>query len=83
MDETMFADGFDEAIMGVVWESFPEGRRVVYDRSMMIEILSRTMDYEEAVEFFDFNIEGAYVGKGTPLYLEVMTKEEIKEHCDA
>jgi hypothetical protein len=26
------------------------------------------MSYEEAQEFFDFNIEGAYVGERTPMY---------------
>jgi hypothetical protein len=28
------------------------------------------MTYEEAVEYFDFNIAGSYMGEYTPLYLE-------------
>ena len=27
------------------------------------------MSYEEAVEFFEFNIEGAYMGPLTPVYV--------------
>ena len=26
------------------------------------------MDYEEAVEFFDFNVMGSYVGVQTPIW---------------
>ena len=33
------------------------------------------MSYEEAVEFFDFNVEGAYMGKGTPMYIETFDWE--------
>jgi hypothetical protein len=27
------------------------------------------MTHEEAIEFFDFNIAGAYVGEYTPIYM--------------
>lgn len=64
----MFIDGMDEAIIGyaVQWGS---PALVVYDADRIIEILSKDMGYEEAVEFFSFNIECAYVGPGTPLIL--------------
>ena len=26
------------------------------------------MEYEEAIEFFDFNIKGAWMGEGTPCF---------------
>ena len=35
------------------------------------------MTYEEAFEFFDFNIMGAWVGKKTPMFLESF---EINPH---
>jgi hypothetical protein len=28
------------------------------------------MDEEEAEEYFQFNVEGAWVGKNTPIFLE-------------
>lgn len=64
----MFIDGMDEAIVGfaVQWGS---PALVVYDAERIIEILSKDMSYEEAVEHFTFNIECAYVGPGTPLIL--------------
>jgi hypothetical protein len=33
------------------------------------------MDYDEAVEFFDFNIAAAYVGPGTPIFMEPVREE--------
>lgn len=68
-DDLLFADGFDEAILGI-------GQRfndvfVVYDRDVVLDTLVKRdgMSYEQAVEFFDFNIVGAYVGEQTPCYV--------------
>ncbi len=65
-----FAEGFDEAIAGVVWDG--ERTRVVYDTELILELLMgrSEMSYEEAVEYFDYNIAGSYMGEYTPLYLE-------------
>ena len=41
---------------------------VLYDTEKVIEILTNEMSYEEAVEYFDFNIAGSYVGEGTPSF---------------
>ena len=66
----LFAEGFNEAIAGVVWDG--ERTRVVYDTELILELLMgrSEMTYEEAVEYFDFNIAGSHMGEYTPLYLE-------------
>jgi hypothetical protein len=64
----LFADGFDEAIIGVA-ERIGMEPVVAYDIDKIIEILSRDMTEEEAIEYFDFNIIGAYVGERTPIYI--------------
>ena len=66
----LFAEGFDEAIAGVVWDG--ERTRVVYDTELILELLMgrSEMSYEEAVEYFDYNIAGSHMGEYTPLYLE-------------
>jgi len=28
------------------------------------------MEHEEALEFFDFNVDGSYVGEQTPIFVE-------------
>jgi hypothetical protein len=60
---------FDEAIIGVA-ERIGMEAVVAYDTDKIIEILSRDMTEEEAVEYFDFNIIGAYVGERTPIYIK-------------
>ena len=67
--EILFADGFDGAIEGVVWDG--ERTRVVYRMESILEILmDQGMTYDEASEYFDFNVAGSHVGVYTPLYLE-------------
>jgi hypothetical protein len=64
----LFADGFDEAIIGVA-ERIGMEPVVAYDTNKIIEILSREMTEDEAVEYFEFNILGAYVGERTPIFI--------------
>ena len=66
----LFADGYDKAIAGVVWDG--ERTRVVYKTEKILKILMDRdgMTYDEASEFFDFNVAGAYMGVYTPLYME-------------
>ena len=67
--EMLFADGYDSAIEGVVWDG--ERTRVVYRMESILEILmDQGMTYDEASEFFDFNVAGSHMGVYTPLYLE-------------
>jgi hypothetical protein len=72
--ELMFLDDqdFDTAILGVAKKT--DGNDVVvYDTVRVIQVLERDMSYEEAVEYFDFNISCAYLGPRTPIYLSSYT----------
>tara|TARA_R110000824_G_scaffold327563_1_gene514416 strand:+ start:729 stop:947 length:219 start_codon:yes stop_codon:yes gene_type:complete len=64
------ADGFDNAILGTTtsWEGVEV---MVYSVTKCLEILMERdgMSEDEAVEFFDFNVAGAYVGELTPLFV--------------
>jgi hypothetical protein len=60
------ADGFDEALIGVDTKSM----RLVYSYSKCIQILCRGMNEVEAIEYFDFNVSGAYVGEKTPIWCD-------------
>ena len=64
--EALLADGHDHAIMG-----YSTDGRVIYSLNMVIEglIEDSEMTYEDAVEFFNFNIGGAYVGEYTPIFM--------------
>lgn len=68
----MVADGFDDAIIGVT-----EDFRAVYSRQKCIEVLERDMPYEDAVDYFEFNVEGAYMGERTPLFINIFENVEV------
>lgn len=76
--EFLQADGFAEAFAGVV---YGKGRvpLVCYDRDICIDILigedkdgNVQMTKEEAEEYFSFNVEDAWVGELTPVFLKPM-----------
>lgn len=79
----MKMDGYDEAIIGTSWVWRDGGRRdvLVYSGNRILDILCERdgMDREDAMEFIDFNIEGAYVGEGTPVIVWEATPEMIEE----
>jgi hypothetical protein len=63
----------DNAIIGTTM-TYQEGERVpvfVYSGDKIISILMERdgMEWDDAMDFVDFNIEGAYTGKDTPLIL--------------
>ena len=74
----MQADGFDKAVLGIT-DGVGGQMNLVYDIEKCLKILmSRDgMDREEALEFFTFNVSGAYVGKGTPIFVWKMTLKEM------
>ena len=68
--EALLCDGFDEAIIGMA-ERINLGPVVAYDTEKIIEILMRDgMTHEEAYEYFDYNIKGAWMGEFTPIFIQ-------------
>jgi hypothetical protein len=59
---------YDEAIIGVVEKAGGESV-IAYDTQIILSILERSMPIEEAQEFFEYNILGAYMGDKTPVYI--------------
>jgi len=85
-DETFLkADGFDEAIIGTAYGTTvrdDEGPVLVYDMQKCIDILmdgAVDMTREEAIEYFDFNVLGAFVGPQTPIFVNPDEMDLIKE----
>lgn len=61
---------FDDAIVGLSYKN--SGLVAVYDSYKIIEILNREMSYEEAAEYYTYNIEGSYMGDQTPIYMTML-----------
>ena len=70
----------DKAILGTTL-TYQDGERVpvfVYSGDKIVSILINRdgMTRDEALEFVDFNIEGAYTGNETPLLVWPVIDEE-------
>jgi len=66
----LFADGFDDAILGPL-RRCGQPTLVAYSYAKAVEVLmSRDgMEYEEAVEWMECNVVGAWMGEHTPAWL--------------
>ena len=77
-NETMLVEGYDDAIIGL--DSSGDVFRVIYDREKMVEMLEEDgMSSEEAWDYLEYNVFGAYVGEGTPIYAHAGGKERVLE----
>ena len=65
-EECLTADGFDDAVIGILYGIEP---KAVYSVRKIVDILMKDMSYEDAVEYFEYNIGGAFVGEKTPVYV--------------
>tara|TARA_Y100000593_G_scaffold7534_1_gene14089 strand:- start:6326 stop:6550 length:225 start_codon:yes stop_codon:yes gene_type:complete len=60
---------YDDCIVGVVRRCGQE-EAFCYDAQKVVGVLEGMgMEEEEAWEFFDFNVQGAYAGAGSPFFL--------------
>lgn len=64
VDYSIFIDGFDNAVIGFDESS----QRIIYSVKKCIEILMIDMCEEEALEYFEYNVQGSYMGDLTPIY---------------
>ena len=65
---TLYADGFKDALIGVGYQF--NQQVAIYDYAECVHILERQgMTREEALEYMEFNVTGAYVGRATPVFL--------------
>lgn len=68
-EKVLLAEGLEEAIIGI-GRQYTNAPCVIYDRQKCIEILTRDMSHEEAIEYFEFNVQQAYVGEATPIFMD-------------
>ena len=65
----LYCDGLEDAFIGFA-SRFHDGPLAAYDQDIIIKrLMEDGMDEDEAFEFFTFNIEGAWVGDRTPVFV--------------
>ena len=67
-DTFLTVNDMDEAIVGVDVNSL----RLIYSVEKIYEILMRNMPESDAIEYFDYNISGAYMGDNTPIFAKML-----------
>jgi hypothetical protein len=55
---------FDSAIIGVEENEM----RLIYSVSKCLKVFEEDMTKLDAIEYFNFNVSGAYVGEKTPIW---------------
>jgi len=76
LDETaIYLDGYAEAIVGIQAKG---GASIVYDEEKILEIIQKDqrVTREDAVAFYEYNVEGTCLGRHTPLF--ITTVEQLK-----
>ena len=61
-------EGFDDAVIGVEDRTM----RLVYSKSKIMRQLIKSMDYETAMQHFDYNIQGALDAENMPIIVNDM-----------
>jgi hypothetical protein len=67
----LLADGFGDAVIGyTAHQPGPRQPVVAYDYNKCVDILAaQGMTEDEAVEYMDFNVTGAWMGDYTPIFI--------------
>ena len=68
-DQPLHADGFEEALVGYGVQF--NQRLAIYDYARCVRVLveRHEMTEQEAVEYMEYNVVGAYAGRRTPVFL--------------
>jgi hypothetical protein len=76
--EMLLADGFEDALIGYV-ERFGQLPLALYDREKCIEVLMKRdgMNHQDAEEFFEYNVIGAWLGDNTPAFATLRKPDEL------
>jgi len=78
------ADGFDKAILGVAQRS-GQPDIIAYDTDKCIEIIMKDHDCDvwDAVDYFNFNVVGSYIGEYTPIFItRTKNMQEIQDWAE-
>jgi hypothetical protein len=66
---------YDSCVVGLGYR-FSSGALAVYDIDQVLRVLGEGgVDEEEAIEYFEFNVIGSWMGDGTPIFVRLFQEE--------
>lgn len=69
-DEALLADGFDDAFVGPARRCGQPTLAAYSTKKALALLVAQGMSYEDAVEYFEFNVVGAWAGPNTPIWID-------------
>lgn len=78
------ADGYEKAFIGTTISAFGRKQVALYDYDKCIMVLMNDNDWseEEAIEWFNFNTIGSWVGEDTPIFVNVHKLDVINDFLE-
>lgn len=68
--KALLMDGFDDCILGICIR-FGQEPIIAYDQNAVIaKLMQQGVDEEQAIEYFEFNQLGAWMGDTTPCFID-------------
>ena len=83
-ENILYADGLEDAFIGII-HSKGSQPKACYDYDKCINIFKSRdgMTHEEAIEWMDYNVVGAWVGETTPIFVhEIPSDQKIDEFLE-
>ena len=65
----IFANGFEKALLGAGRQAHRDVAVYDYDKCVRILMKREKWTEEEALEWMEYNVVGAYVGESTPVFV--------------
>ena len=83
-ERLMKADGLEDAIIGVGSRiNMPDVLIYSYNKCIDIFMDRDGMTHEEAIEWMDYNVTGAWLGETTPIFVhEIPSDWEVDEYLE-
>ena len=74
--DALLLDGFEDALVGVGYQPCSSAI-ALYSYSKCVDVLVTRdgMDKEDAIEYIEFNVRGAYVGENGPILIEILNTQ--------
>tara|TARA_B100000242_G_scaffold278813_1_gene236778 strand:- start:815 stop:1075 length:261 start_codon:yes stop_codon:yes gene_type:complete len=78
------ADGYEDAFVGTTISAFSRKQVALYDYDKCIMILmnDNNWDEDEAIEWFNFNTIGSWVGEDTPIFVNMHKLDVINDFLE-
>ena len=80
----LLADVYEKAFIGTTISAFSRKQVALYDYDKCIMILMNDNEWseEDALEWFNFNTIGSWVGDDTPIFVNIHKLEEINDYLE-